>query len=142
MVMLPEVFNSPYGTSHFPVFAEPIPGTIAELNPVEHPTTACLHNVAKECGTYLVGGTYPERDGACVYNTCVVFGPDGDFLAKYRKMHLFDIDIPGGITFKESDTLSPGSDIAVFGVCVCVGVAVCVCAWMCMCAAVCGCTCV
>jgi omega-amidase len=36
-------------------------------------------------------------------------------MAKYRKMHLFDIDVPGGITFKESDTLSAGNDLAILG---------------------------
>lgn len=49
-----------------------------------------------------------------VYNTCVAYGPDGSLLARHRKMHLFDIDIPGRITFKESDTLTGGSDLATF----------------------------
>jgi omega-amidase len=44
----------------------------------------------------------------------VVYGPDGEILARHRKMHLFDIDIPGRITFKESDTLSAGSSLATF----------------------------
>ena len=50
-----------------------------------------------------------------MYNTCVSFDPAGQILAKYRKMHLFDIDVPGGITFKESDTLSAGNDLAILG---------------------------
>jgi omega-amidase len=49
-----------------------------------------------------------------VYNTCVAFGPEGSILARHRKMHLFDIDVPGRITFKESDTLSAGSALAHF----------------------------
>lgn len=49
-----------------------------------------------------------------MYNTCVVFGPDGAILTRHRKVHLFDIDIPGRITFRESDTLSPGSALALF----------------------------
>lgn len=50
---------------------------------------------------YLIGGSVPEAgsDGG-VYNTCVVVGPEGTILAKHRKVHLFDIDVPGGITFK------------------------------------------
>ena len=63
----------------------------------------------------MLPGTYPEKAGAEVYNTCVVFGPDGEILKKYRKMHLFDIDIPGGITFKESDTLTAGKSLATVG---------------------------
>ena len=43
-----------------------------------------------------------------LYNTCLVYGPDGALLAKHRKVHLFDIDIPGEITFKESETLTGG----------------------------------
>lgn len=38
----------------------------------------------------------------------MAYGPDGEVLAVHRKMHLFDIDIPGRITFRESDTLSAG----------------------------------
>jgi omega-amidase len=64
----------------------------------------------------LLAGSIPERDPDTgrVYNTCVAYGPDGSLLARHRKMHLFDIDIPGRITFKESDTLSAGSGLATF----------------------------
>lgn len=57
----------------------------------------------------------PERDGENLYNTCVAFSPAGEIMGKYRKMHLFDIDIPGGITFKESDTLSAGNSLTILG---------------------------
>lgn len=60
-------------------------------------------------------GSIPERDEeGKIYNTCVVYGPDGSILAKHRKMHLFDIDIPGRITFKESDTLTAGKSLNYF----------------------------
>lgn len=49
-----------------------------------------------------------------MYNTCVAFGSDGALLARHRKVHLFDIDIPGRITFRESDTLSAGDTLATF----------------------------
>jgi predicted amidohydrolase len=61
-------------------------------------------------------GTIPERDGDKLYNTATVFGKDGKLLAKYRKAHLFDIDIPGEITFKESESLSSGHDITIIDV--------------------------
>lgn len=48
-----------------------------------------------------------------MYNTCVVLNTDGNIIAKHRKVHLFDIDIPGKITFKESDSLSSGNNITV-----------------------------
>ncbi|CAN0548755.1 unnamed protein product, partial [Ectocarpus sp. 8 AP-2014] len=71
-----------------------------------------LCRAAAENKVWLVGGSVPEagKDGG-VYNTCIVVGPSGRIAAKHRKVHLFDIDVPGGITFKESDTLSPGDSI-------------------------------
>lgn len=49
-----------------------------------------------------------------IYNTCLVLNPQGEVIAKHRKVHLFDIDVPGGITFFESETLSPGEDMTHF----------------------------
>ena len=116
IVALPEVFNSPYATDQFPVYAEAIPATAAALDAAVHPSTCMLSAAAAAHGIYLVGGSIPERDAATgrVYNTCVAFGPDGGIVAKHRKMHLFDIDIPGRITFRESDTLSAGDALATF----------------------------
>ena len=115
-----ECFNCPYGTEHFPPYAEPVPGE----------TTQTLATVAKECGVYLVGGSIPERAGNKVYNTATAFDRLGQMVAKYRKMHLFDIDIPRKVTFKESDTLTGGRELAMFdtGECVCV----CVCLYVCL----------
>lgn len=45
------------------------------------------------------------------HNTSLLFSPKGDLLATHRKVHLFDIDIPGKITFRESDVLSPGNKL-------------------------------
>lgn len=103
---------SPYSTEQFPKYAEEIPPTAAELNIDSHPSTFMLHDEAKRSGIYLIGGSIPERDAdGRVYNTSVVFDPTGDIVAKHRKVHLFDIDIPGRMTFKESDTLSAGSSL-------------------------------
>jgi len=44
----------------------------------------------------------------------VVVNPDGEVVAKHRKVHLFDIDVPGKITFRESDTLTAGSSTTSF----------------------------
>lgn len=106
LISLPECFNSPYGTNYFPEYAEPIPGE----------TTNLLSQIAKELKIVLVGGTIPERDGDKLYNTATVWGHNGELLAKYRKMHLFDIDIPGEITFKESDSLTAGDGFATINV--------------------------
>ena len=116
MISLPECFNSPYGTNYFGEYAEPIPG----------PTTKQLRSLAQELGVYLIGGSIPERDEGKLYNTATAFSPTGELLLKFRKMHLFDIDIPGKITFKESDSLSSGSKLGWFDTDWCrVGVAIC-----------------
>jgi predicted amidohydrolase len=52
--------------------------------------------------------TIPERDGAALYHTSLVFEPTGDLLGKHRRVRLFDIDIPGKFRFVESEVLSPG----------------------------------
>ncbi|XP_033072785.1 omega-amidase NIT2-like, partial [Trachypithecus francoisi] len=116
IVSLLECFNSPYGRKYFPEYAEKIPGE----------STQKLSKVAKECSIYLIGGSIPEEDAGKLYNTCAVFGPDGTVLAKYRKLHLFDIDVPGKITFQESKTLSPGDSFSTFDTPYCrVGLGIC-----------------
>ncbi|MGH7917429.1 MAG: nitrilase-related carbon-nitrogen hydrolase, partial [Candidatus Binataceae bacterium] len=45
------------------------------------------------------------------YNTSVLFGPDGSRLAIYRKIHLFDVDLPGRVTVKESDAKLSGGEV-------------------------------
>lgn len=113
---LPECFNSPYSTKYFPEYAEKIPGE----------STQKLSEVAKECGIYLIGGSIPEEDAGKLYNTCTVFGPDGAMLAKHRKIHLFDINVPGKIRFQESETLSAGDSFSVFDTPYCkVGLGIC-----------------
>ncbi|KAI9042988.1 carbon-nitrogen hydrolase family protein [Aspergillus affinis] len=71
--------------------------------------------MAQETGTFVIGGSVPEFDppSGKIYNTCAVYSPEGKLLASHRKMHLFDIDIPNGMSFRESDTLSARDDITV-----------------------------
>src|SRR5690606_23154619 len=45
------------------------------------------------------------------YNTSVLYGPSGEILAKYRKIHLFDIDITNNVSANESATILPGDDV-------------------------------
>ena len=80
------------------------------------PTLAMLSDVAKEMGVVLVGGSMPERDDASgrIYNTSCVLDAQGRVLSLHRKLHLFDIDIPGKMTFQESKTLAAGDRITVF----------------------------
>ena len=111
LVVLPECFNSPYGCQYFPSYAEtllPSPPS-KEQSPTFHELSA----LAKETKTYLLGGSIPEYEAETrkYYNTSLMFDTQGDLIATHRKIHLFDIDIPGKITFKESEVLSPGNKI-------------------------------
>ncbi|KIZ03228.1 omega-amidase [Monoraphidium neglectum] len=104
LVVLPEMWNCPYSNDSFPTYAE----DFDELKSGGAPSVAALSEAAAAAGVTLIGGSVPERAGGKLYNTCCVFGPDGALLGRHRKVHLFDIDIPGKMTFKESLTLSPG----------------------------------
>lgn len=116
VVLLPECFNSPYGTGFFSAYAEKIPGESTQL----------LSEIAKENKVYLVGGSIPEEDEGKLYNSCVVFDPEGKMLLKHRKIHLFDISVPGKIHFQESETLNPGSSLSMFDTPFCkIGVGIC-----------------
>jgi len=114
LISLPEVWNGPYMTSAFPTYAEPIPDDSQDIDASKSPSTAMMVEAAKQHQVYLVGGSISERgpDGN-VYNTSVIISPTGDILGKHRKVHLFDIDVPGKITFRESDTLTAGDSITV-----------------------------
>ncbi|KAB7500418.1 Nitrilase-like protein 1 [Armadillidium nasatum] len=106
LIVLPECFNCPYDENYFTDFAEAIPGQSSNV----------LSNVAKENGIYLVGGSVVEKLDGKFYNTCTVWSPDGELVAKYQKAHPFDINIPGGTSFKESEFFSPGTSFATFDV--------------------------
>ncbi|KAJ4830847.1 Omega-amidase, chloroplastic [Turnera subulata] len=103
LVLLPEIWNSPYSNDSFPVYAEDIDAGFDAS-----PSTAMLAEAARDLKITIVGGSIPERAGDRLYNTCCVFDSDGKLKAKHRKIHLFDIDIPGKITFIESKTLTAG----------------------------------
>ncbi|PSN50945.1 hypothetical protein C0J52_08140 [Blattella germanica] len=105
MVVLPECFNCPYGSEYFAKFAEEIPGG---------QTCNILSQMARKNRLFIVGGSIPEKENNKYYNTCTVWDPRGSLIAKHRKVHLFDIDIPGKIRFKESETLTPGTQLTTF----------------------------
>lgn len=113
LIVLPECWNSPYGTQYFPKYAE----TLLPSPPTKEqsPTFHALSALAAETKTYLVGGSIPELEPTTnkYYNTSLVFSPTGALIGKHRKTHLFDIDIPGKIRFKESEVLSPGDKLTI-----------------------------
>jgi omega-amidase len=113
IVVLPECFNSPYGTKYFEKYAEtllPSPPT-KEQSPTYHALSA----LAKESEAYIIGGSIPELESKTkkLFNTSLTFNPAGELVATHRKVHLFDIDIPGKIRFKESEVLDPGNKVTI-----------------------------
>lgn len=99
VVILPEMFVCPYDTSIFQMYSEPENGMDA---------LDMLKKQALKNKIYIVGGSIPESHDLNIYNTSYVFGPDGNIIAKHRKVHMFDLDIPGKITFRESESISKG----------------------------------
>lgn len=100
LVVLPEVFHGPYQSELFPRIAEPHPG----------PSTDLLSRKAGQHGICIVGGSIIERDhDGYLYNSSFVFGPNGELLARHRKAHLFDVNIPGKVAFQESSALQAGN---------------------------------
>lgn len=97
-IILPEMFNCPYDNRRFQEYAETQEG----------PTITRLVEVARELQVHIIAGSIPERTKKGIYNTSFTINPQGEIIGRHRKIHLFDINIPGRITFKESDTLLPG----------------------------------
>ncbi|MCH3971683.1 MAG: carbon-nitrogen hydrolase family protein [Oscillospiraceae bacterium] len=116
IAVLPEMFVCPYENSWFVRAAEARGRDIWRA----------LSRMAQGNHIWLVGGSFPEQEDGCLYNTCFVFDPQGREAARHRKMHLFDIHVESGQSFCESATFSAGEDITVFptefgkiGVCIC-----------------------
>lgn len=116
LAVLPEMFCCPYENSAFRPYGEALGG----------PAQQAISALARELGLWIIAGSVPELEDGRVYNTSFVYDSAGRQAARHRKMHLFDIDVEGGQSFRESDTLSPGRDITVFdtpwgkmGLCIC-----------------------
>lgn len=105
-----ECFNSPYGTEHFPKYAEPIPTSASTVDETASPSYTAMSALAASLKIHLIAGSIPERETGSnkLYNTSMIFNPSGTLVATHRKTHLFDIDIPGKIRFIESEVLSAG----------------------------------
>ncbi|KAG0513349.1 hypothetical protein BDA96_10G094300 [Sorghum bicolor] len=106
LVVLPEIWSCSYAMETLASYAEDIDGG-------ESPSISMLSEVAAAKKITIVGGSIPEKASGKMFNTCCVIGPDGKILAKHRKLHLFEIDIPGDITLKESDTFTGGQETTI-----------------------------
>ncbi len=110
-------------------FIGPMEDKVPLAEPLDGPRVGRMAELARELGIHLLLGTVPEtapEPGRC-FNTSVLLGPDGRTLASYRKLHLFDVDIEGGVSIRESDHLVPGdggpvvaeTPLAVLGLSIC-----------------------
>ncbi|HWD95262.1 MAG TPA: carbon-nitrogen hydrolase family protein [Acidimicrobiales bacterium] len=104
-VQLPEYFNFRGPTLQYRTVAESVPG----------PTTDQLGSLARELGITLHVGSLFElcEEPDKSYNTSVVLSPSGDIAASYRKVHLFDVNVPGGVEHRESRNIAPGDQLVV-----------------------------
>ncbi|WP_112662378.1 carbon-nitrogen hydrolase family protein [Microvirga flavescens] len=82
---------------------------LAKVGPQEaDPTLASLREVARERGTVIQVGSIAVKAGDKIANRAFLIGPDGEILASYDKVHLFDVDLPNGESWRESATYSGG----------------------------------
>lgn len=105
LVVLPELFN-----------CLALPETIAEqAEAIPGPTAEAMGALAARLQITLLAGSIAERVAGTdkVFNTSLLFSPEGEQLAHYRKIHLFDIDLPGHVTFQESSFMQPGDRLVV-----------------------------
>jgi len=77
-------------------------------------TCITLSEFAKNKNIYIHGGSFYETSSEKVFNTTVAFDNQGKMIATYRKIHLFDVTIPNGKNYLESDTVLPGKDIVTY----------------------------
>jgi predicted amidohydrolase len=105
LVALPELFNCLASLQHIREAAEPIPG----------PTSEAMRSLAKRLGITLLAGSIGERiEGSeKIFNTSLLFSPEGVLLARYRKIHLFDIDSPLQLSHQESSVMQAGGRLVV-----------------------------
>ena len=103
LVALPEVFNWRGKRNDQAAAAETLDGQSLTL----------MSRLARELQIHIVAGSITEHvagDSRC-YNTSALIGPDGRQLVVYRKIHLFDVDLPGRVTVRESDAKLAGADV-------------------------------
>jgi len=121
LCVLPEIWNSPYATSAFKEYAEVLPNVGDSLSNDDEKvneggeSSKFLMQIAKTTNMYIVGGSIPEvSNDNKIYNTCLIINPSGKVVGKHRKVHLFDVNVPGGICFQESETLTGGEQGATY----------------------------
>lgn len=107
LVILPEYMT----------YLGPDEGLAAAAESVPGPTTEAFGELARRLSlAVLVCLVERTATPGRYFNTSVVIGPDGRVTAAYRKVHMFDVDVPGGVTERESDTIEAGDALAIASV--------------------------
>ncbi len=94
-------------------------GTVAERQAAAEPigdgeAYHLLRTLARRHRTFIHGGSYLERAGEAMFNTSVAFDREGAELARYRKIHLFDVITPDGREYRESTLVGRGREIVTY----------------------------
>ena len=116
IVGLPENFAYLGGRQdHRLNIAEELPPVDADQHRDLGPILGAMRALALKAGVWLLLGGFPEKSGSSnrIRNTSVLLNPEGTISAIYRKVHLFDVDVPGGKRFRESETVEAGDDVVV-----------------------------
>ncbi|MFO0585329.1 MAG: carbon-nitrogen hydrolase family protein [Anaeromyxobacter sp.] len=105
LVGLPENFS----------FMGPEQDRIENAETLEGPTLSALREVARRRGLFVVAGSIAEATDVPgkTANTSALIGDDGSIVASYRKIHLFDVNVPDGARYAESSTVVPGDEVVV-----------------------------
>lgn len=102
IILLPECFNSPYGIKYFKEYSESFQENQDNITFMFFKEISELYP-----DIYFLFGSIPEKDGNNIYNTMAIFY-NGILINKYRKIHLYDINITNKHSFKESEVITPG----------------------------------
>ncbi|CAD8162471.1 unnamed protein product [Paramecium octaurelia] len=106
VIFLGEFFNTIFETNQLKKNAE----DFSDKNNRE--TYELMKQLSEEFQIMIIGGLPEVADGK-LFNAALAFN-DGKLVGQYRKCHLFDVDIPGGITHFESNTFGSGNDYCIF----------------------------
>jgi predicted amidohydrolase len=88
-------------------------GTAPKPEPIDGEFATFFADAARELGMWVHAGSFHEvgPDAEHTFNTTLVFDRTGGLAATYRKIHLYDVEIPGRVSYQESSTVSPGSSL-------------------------------
>ncbi len=88
------------------------PELVAGAEPLDGPSLNSARGWARDLGIHLLAGSISERggEGEKASNTSVLIGPDGEDIAVYRKIHMFDVDA-GGVSYRESAHEQAGAEV-------------------------------